>query len=171
MCWIPSDLGRGYHLPVSYIFAFSYCSWDSPHKNTGVGCHFLLQCAMFCQNSSLWPTHHGWPWMLWLIASLSYTCPFATTGLCSMKWRFSCTLISKWECLTILFQLSLSTYFCILLNLTHFLQVDTNEKTENNNYHALSPGPLLLLLSLWNSISHHWATPLEVSLLTITSLT
>ena len=20
------------------------CSWDSPGKNTGVGCHFLLQC-------------------------------------------------------------------------------------------------------------------------------
>ena len=20
------------------------CPWDSPHKNTGVGCHFLLQC-------------------------------------------------------------------------------------------------------------------------------
>ena len=21
-----------------------YCPWDSPGKNTGVGCHFLLQC-------------------------------------------------------------------------------------------------------------------------------
>ena len=21
-----------------------FCSWDSPGKNTGVGCHFLLQC-------------------------------------------------------------------------------------------------------------------------------
>ena len=21
-----------------------HCSWDSPGKNTGVGCHFLLQC-------------------------------------------------------------------------------------------------------------------------------
>ena len=21
------------------------CSWDSPGKNTGVGCHFLLQCV------------------------------------------------------------------------------------------------------------------------------
>ena len=23
---------------------FSLCPWDSPGKNTGVGCHFLLQC-------------------------------------------------------------------------------------------------------------------------------
>ena len=21
------------------------CPWDSPSKNTGVGCHFLLQCV------------------------------------------------------------------------------------------------------------------------------
>ena len=21
-----------------------YCPWDSPSKNTGAGCHFLLQC-------------------------------------------------------------------------------------------------------------------------------
>ena len=82
-CWTPSDLGRVYHLPVSYLFAFSYCSWDSPHKNTGVGFHFLLQCTMFCWNSSLWPTRHGWPWMPWLIALLSYTCPFATTWSCA----------------------------------------------------------------------------------------
>ena len=29
------------------LFAFMYCGsypWDSPVKNTGVGCHFLLQC-------------------------------------------------------------------------------------------------------------------------------
>ena len=26
-----------------HIFAVSYCSWGSPSKNTGVGCHFLLQ--------------------------------------------------------------------------------------------------------------------------------
>ena len=24
------------------------CPWDSPGKNTGVGCHFLLQCIHAC---------------------------------------------------------------------------------------------------------------------------
>ena len=24
------------------------CPWDSPGKNTGVGCHFLLQCMHAC---------------------------------------------------------------------------------------------------------------------------
>ena len=33
----------GSHLPLSYLSAFSYCSWNSHDKNTGVGCHFLLQ--------------------------------------------------------------------------------------------------------------------------------
>ena len=45
----PSD--QRDHLPVSFIFAFSYCLWGSSGKNTGVGCHSLLQRTMFCQNS------------------------------------------------------------------------------------------------------------------------
>ena len=50
-CWTPTSLGG--HLPVSYISAFSYCSWGSHGKNTGVVCHSPLQWTMFCQNSSL----------------------------------------------------------------------------------------------------------------------
>ena len=49
--WAPS--GLGVHLPVSSLFAFSYCSWNSPGKNTVVICHSLLQWTMFCQNSSI----------------------------------------------------------------------------------------------------------------------
>ena len=30
--------------------------WDSPGKNTGVGCHFLLQCYV-CQLSNGWNLH------------------------------------------------------------------------------------------------------------------
>ena len=51
----------------------------------GVGGYFLLQRTMFCQNSVLWPTHLGCPCVVWLIASLSYTSPSATTRLWSMK--------------------------------------------------------------------------------------
>ena len=35
------------------------CSWDSPSKNTGVGCHFLLQCLKVKSESEVaqsWPT-------------------------------------------------------------------------------------------------------------------
>ena len=81
--WTLSDLGA--HLPVSYLFAFSYCSWGSHSKNTGVICHSLLQWTTFCQNSSLQSIHLGWPCMAWLIASLSYASPFVTTRLWSMK--------------------------------------------------------------------------------------
>ena len=74
------------HLLVSYLFAFSYCPWDSSSKNTGVGCHFLLQWTIFYQNSSLWPVCRGWACMAWLRASLSFANPFFMTRLWSMKW-------------------------------------------------------------------------------------
>ena len=53
--WTHFDLGA--HLTVSYLFTFSYCSWGSHDKNTGVLWHSLLQWTTFCQNSSLW---HIW---------------------------------------------------------------------------------------------------------------
>ena len=69
--WTSTDLGV--HLSVSYLFAFSYCSWGSQGKNAEVVCHSLLQGTMFCQNSPPWPVHLGWPYMAWLIVLLSYT--------------------------------------------------------------------------------------------------
>ena len=74
-------------LPVSYLFAFSYCPWGSLGQNTGVGCTFLLQRTMFCQNSSLWPIHLEEPCIAWLIPSLNCTSTFTTTRLWSMKGR------------------------------------------------------------------------------------
>ena len=34
---------------MSYLFAFSYCSWGSQGKNTAVVHHSLLQWTTFCQ--------------------------------------------------------------------------------------------------------------------------
>ena len=37
----------------------AHCPWDSPGKNTGVGCHFLLQCMKLKrenQVAQLYPT-------------------------------------------------------------------------------------------------------------------
>ena len=56
----------GVHLSVSYLFAFSYCSWGSQGKNTEVVCHSLLQWTTFCQTSPPWPVCLGWPHMAWL---------------------------------------------------------------------------------------------------------
>ena len=56
----------GVHLSVSYLFAFSYCSWGSQGTNTEVFCHSLLQWATFCQTSPPWPVHLGWPHTAWL---------------------------------------------------------------------------------------------------------
>ena len=60
----------GVHLSVSYLFAFSYCSWGSQGKNTEVACYSLLQWITFCQNSPPWPICLGRPYTAWLIVSL-----------------------------------------------------------------------------------------------------
>ena len=54
--WAPTNLGV--HLSVSYLFAFSYCSWGSQGKNTEVVCYSLLQATTFCQNSPPWVALH-----------------------------------------------------------------------------------------------------------------
>ena len=57
----------GYWAPtVSYLFAFSYCSWGSQGKNTEVVCHSLLQWTTFCQTSPPWPACLGWSHTAWL---------------------------------------------------------------------------------------------------------
>ena len=67
--WAPTNLGSPFS--VSYLFAFSYCLWGSQGKNAEVVCNCLLQWTTFCQNSPLWSVHLGWPYMAWLIVSLS----------------------------------------------------------------------------------------------------
>ena len=34
------------------------CPWDSPGKNTGVGCHFLLQCMKVKSESEVAQSEH-----------------------------------------------------------------------------------------------------------------
>ena len=66
------------------LFVFSYCSWGSL---TGVVCPSHLQWTTFYQTSSLWPVCLEWPCTACFIASLSYTSPFTTTRLWSVKGR------------------------------------------------------------------------------------
>ena len=63
----------GVHLSVSCLFAFSCYSWGPQGNNTEVVCHSLLQWTTFCQNSSPQPIWFGWPYLAWLIVSLSQT--------------------------------------------------------------------------------------------------
>ena len=85
--WNPSNL-RGSYSSVKK-FAFSFCPWNSPNKNTGVNCRFLLQWTKFGQNSSLWHVHLGWPCMVQLIASLSYAARRGQAGGDKSKhWHF-----------------------------------------------------------------------------------
>ena len=57
-------------------FAFSYCSWVSLGKNTGVACHFLLHWTTFFQNCSLCPSILGDSWhgsdLHWIMQALCH---------------------------------------------------------------------------------------------------
>ena len=68
-CWASTNLGV--HLSMSYIFAFSYCSWGSQCTNNDMVCHSFLQWTTFCQNSPPWPVRLGWPYMVCFIISLN----------------------------------------------------------------------------------------------------
>ena len=71
---LPTNLPTGgVYLSVSIDFSFSYCSWGSQGKNSKVVFHSLLQWTIFCQNSPPWPTRLGWPYLAWLVISLSWT--------------------------------------------------------------------------------------------------
>ena len=54
-------------------FSLFICSWGSQGRNTEVVWHSLLQWTMFSQNSPPRPIHLGWPYLAWLIVSLSWT--------------------------------------------------------------------------------------------------
>ena len=66
--WAPTNLRNS---SFSVLFALSYCSWGSQGKNTEVVFHPLLQWTTFCQNSAPWPDCLGWPYIAWLMVSLS----------------------------------------------------------------------------------------------------
>ena len=88
-----SDLGDLSFGVISFVLLYS--SWGSHGKYTLVVCHSLLQWITFCQNSPLWPIRLGWPYTVWLIASLSYTRPFTMLRQWSLKGPNSIRLVQK----------------------------------------------------------------------------
>ena len=81
--WVPSDPGGSSSGVISFCLFMMFVRFLSQEYWSGR--HFLLQGTSFCQNSSLWFVHLGWPCMAWLIASLSCTSPFTMRRLWSMK--------------------------------------------------------------------------------------
>ena len=81
--WTPSDLEDLSSGIISFCLFILFIGFS--RQRYWSGCHFLLQWILFCQNSSLWPIHLGWPCTAWPIASLSYTNPFAMTRLWSYR--------------------------------------------------------------------------------------
>ena len=64
------------------------CPWDSPGKNTGAGCHFLLQGIFQTQGLNLCFLHL----LHWQVGSLA---PPGSPGHCSYFTLYSILLITK----------------------------------------------------------------------------
>ena len=58
-----------------------HCPWDSPGKNTGVGCHFLLQCMKVKVKSLSRVRPSATPWTAAYQAPLSMDFPGRSTGV------------------------------------------------------------------------------------------
>ena len=67
--WAPTVLGSSSFSVISFCLFILFLGFLS--KNTEVVCHSLLQWTTFFQNSLPWPVHLVWPYMAWLIVSLS----------------------------------------------------------------------------------------------------
>ena len=50
-----------------------FCLWDSPGKNTGMGCHFLLQCMHACMLS-----HFSRVWLCATLWTAAHQAPLST---------------------------------------------------------------------------------------------
>ena len=68
--WAPIGLGSSSFSVLSFCLFILFMGFSRQEYWSGV-CHSLLQWTTFCQNSPPWPVCLGWPYMAWLIISLS----------------------------------------------------------------------------------------------------
>ena len=76
-CSIVSDSLQSHGLQPARLF----CPWDLPGKNTGVGCHFLLQGVFLTQGSNPCLPH-------WQADSLQLSYQASLDGLCIRDTKF-----------------------------------------------------------------------------------
>ena len=90
--WVHTDLGSSSFSVISFCL-FILLIWLSRQENWKV-CHSLLQWTTFCHNSSPWPVHFGWPYMMWLIVSLRLTRLWSmwSVWISHQVWSNSCPL-------------------------------------------------------------------------------
>ena len=97
------------------------CPWNTPGKNTGVGCHFLLQGIFLTQGLNLC--------LLWLLNWQEYSLPLSHLGSptffgCPI---YNCSLPSKLilHILFIFFLQHLSVYniLCVFVNYVNFVSL------------------------------------------------
>ena len=66
--WAPTNVGSSSFSVISFCLFVLFMGFSRQEYCSGLP--FLLT---FCQNSPPWPVRLGWPYIAWLIVSLSYT--------------------------------------------------------------------------------------------------
>ena len=89
--------------PIDWQPTRLHCPWDSPGKNTGVGCHFLLQCMKMKSESEVTESCPATPWTAahqappsmgfsrkeyWSGVPLPSPSTQCTTGQIARRWGF-----------------------------------------------------------------------------------
>ena len=115
------------------------CPWDSPGKNTGVGCHFLLQCMKVKLLSRVWLLATPWTAAYQAPPSMGFSKQEYWSGVptASPKYWLSTIIISRHNlicsiisCLLILEQL--------YLHCTDSLPAEPQGKPKNTRVGSLS---------------------------------
>ena len=89
--WTPTDLGSSSFIVISFCIFILFMGFSRQEHWSGLPVPPLEDCIFSELSHPPWVTLH-----IWLLASLNYTSPFATTRLCSMKGE-SCLSINKWH--------------------------------------------------------------------------
>ena len=67
--WAPTDPGRSPFSILSFCLYILFMGFSRQEYWNGL--HSLLQWTTFCQSSPPWPICLGWPYMAWLMGSVS----------------------------------------------------------------------------------------------------
>ena len=89
--WASSDAGISSSIGISFCIFILFMGFSRQEHWSGLPVPPLEDCIFSELSHPPWVTLH-----IWLLASLNYTSPFATTRLCSMKGE-SCLSINKWH--------------------------------------------------------------------------
>ena len=124
------------------------CPWDSPGKNTGVGCHFLVQCIKVKVKS----LSHVWLFATWWTSA--YQAPLSM-GFSRQEYWSGLSLPSLSVPSTVPFILQLDFFQNLVKELSFMILPLTPPPKTKPGEHFSYPFLYLFLLKRWECVNIH----------------